>query len=63
MFQQGVYYITYQVYYIKEHKKIYANPYANIPFIYSAANEKMGFRNVEPSEILMDEPIFKTRAF
>lgn len=63
MFQQGMYFLTYQIYYFKENKKIYANPYANIPFIYSSAESKKNFRNVEPSEILVDEPIFKTRAF
>lgn len=63
MFQQGLYFLTYQIYYYKENKKIYANPYANIPFIYSSEDESKGFRNVEPSEILVDHPTFKTRSF
>lgn len=63
MFQQGVYYMTYQIYYHCENKKIYATPYANIPFIYSSTSSKINFRNVESSEILENERMFKTRSF
>lgn len=64
MFQQGVYFMTYQIYYFKDSiYKIYASPYANIPFIYSAKQEKSNFRSLEQSEILLNEPTFKTRAF
>lgn len=63
MFQQGVYYLTYQIYYLIENKKVYANPYSNIPFIYSATPSKKSFRNVESSEIIEDQYLFKTRAF
>ena len=63
MFQQGVYYLTYQMFYYKENKKIYATPYANIPFIYSSALSKETFRNVEPSEIVDSERLFKARSF
>lgn len=64
MFQQGVYFMTYQIFYEKEpNKKIYASPYANIPFIYSSTPSKRTFRNLEPSDILIDEPTFKTRTF
>ncbi|CAI2385376.1 unnamed protein product [Moneuplotes crassus] len=62
MFQQGIYFLTYEIYYYKENKKIYATPYANIPFIYSEDKGK-GMRNLQPSEILENQPIFKTRSF
>ena len=64
MFQQGVYFLTYQIYYEKEpNKKIYATPYANIPFIYSKTKSKRSFKNLKESEILLNEPTFKTRSF
>ena len=63
MFQQGVYFLTYQLFYYKENKKIYGTPYANIPFIYSSDYGKENFRNVESSEILDSERLFKTRLF
>ena len=63
MFQQGVYFLTYQLYYYKENKKIYGIPYANIPFIYSSDYSKENFKNIEPNEILDEERLFKTRMF
>lgn len=63
MFQQGVYFLSYEIFYYKENKKIYATPYANIPFIYSTTNSKKNFRNIEPSEIVENSPMFKTRSF
>lgn len=63
MFQQGIYYLTYQIYYYKENKKIYATPYANIPFIYSSDLSKESFRNIESSDIVDSERLFKSRSF
>jgi hypothetical protein len=62
MYNQGIYYLQYKIYYILNDVKYFATPYSNVPLTDSKP-PKPGFHNLRPGETQHFPPHFRTRCF